>query len=63
MNKKTARMLKRMSEGNRQLYQSMKREWQELSGKERGRRKRAAKAGKAAAAAPAAPGIPAKPKA
>jgi hypothetical protein len=50
MNKKTAMMLREVAGvGNRQAYQALKREWSELSGPERTRRRAALKA---AAAAP-----------
>jgi hypothetical protein len=41
MNRKSARALRKLSGGNRQAYQALKREWAQLSQEERARRRRA----------------------
>jgi hypothetical protein len=52
MNKRTSKRLREAAGvGNRQVYQALKREWNELPGKERARRRLAAAAKAAAPAA------------
>jgi hypothetical protein len=52
MNKRTSKLLREAAGvGNRQVYQALKREWNELPGKERARRRLAAAAKAAAPAA------------
>ncbi len=56
MNKRTSKLLREAAGvGNRQVYQALKREWEELPGKERARRRQAFLAKAAAPAAAAAP--------